>query len=566
MSDNILEYQTDHWEGYDKECEKLRSYHEAVEKEKKEAEEAGQLKEWLRMKCRTDLFYLLVYILGRTDIDHVTDDKGKIIHRPWLFERCMEVQKNPDGYLDIWARDHYKTTIITYGKTIQDILINPEITICFYAYNQTLAGKMLTQVRKSLESNSTLIQLFPDILFDNTRIKYWKDEDGIRHKMNWSDESFTVKRKGNPKEATCESSGLVVGQKTGGHYNLLIYDDIEVPESVSTPLQILKTTSQFEMSLNTASSQKFVVRMLGTRYSLDDTYIDILKKKVIKLRKYPCYRGNEPVLYSQEILDYKRLQMTHGVWEAQMLCDPQANSIWRFSMNWIPNRIDTSFKDEYNAYIICDPAASKGKQYDFTTMWVVCLNSDKQYLISEYIHDQLDLVEKGDALFGLVKKYTGSRGKPTVFYEKTGLQTDISYYLDRQKREDFYFTIKSASGKPRLRIDQMMTGCPMKEQRIQALVPLFKQHKIYFPEKCMYTTVLGNTEDTIEEFFRDEYIRFPFVSHDDGLDALSRIADLDSGILMVFPDKKVKANIYNIQDPKPDAYTFVESCDGYIPY
>jgi hypothetical protein len=50
-----------------------------------------------RLLCRTDLFYLLVYWLGRKDMLH-----------PWLHERCKEVQESSDGLLDLWAREHYK--------------------------------------------------------------------------------------------------------------------------------------------------------------------------------------------------------------------------------------------------------------------------------------------------------------------------------------------------------------------------------------------------------------------------------------------------------------------------
>lgn len=46
---------------------------------------------------RSDLFYLLVRLLRRPDIN-----------KDWLFERCREVQEKPDGYLDLWAREHGK--------------------------------------------------------------------------------------------------------------------------------------------------------------------------------------------------------------------------------------------------------------------------------------------------------------------------------------------------------------------------------------------------------------------------------------------------------------------------
>jgi hypothetical protein len=57
------------------------------------------------------LWILLRYGLGRADA-----------HNQWVFDRCCEVQASPDGHLDLWAREHYKSTVITYAKTIQDIL------------------------------------------------------------------------------------------------------------------------------------------------------------------------------------------------------------------------------------------------------------------------------------------------------------------------------------------------------------------------------------------------------------------------------------------------------------
>lgn len=118
--------------------------------------QSEELRQWMRYMVQNDIFFLAVFVCDREDIN-----------RDWLYDRCNEVQRNPDGYLDIWAREHYKSSIITWLKTMQDILINPEERICIYSYNQTLAKSFVAQIKTELETNWTLKWLFPEILWED---------------------------------------------------------------------------------------------------------------------------------------------------------------------------------------------------------------------------------------------------------------------------------------------------------------------------------------------------------------------------------------------------------------
>ena len=182
----------------------------------------------LRALCSGDLFFLLVYAMRRKDMDN-----------DWIFARCREVQGNPDGYLDLWAREHYKSTIITVGLTILNILNNPDITVGIFSHSRPIAKAFLRQIKREFETNRVLQELFPHICPPGRgETRTWSEDGGI-----------VVRRGGNPKENTVEAWGLVDGQPTGKHFDLLVYDDVVTLESVSTPEQIRKTTEAWRLSI-----------------------------------------------------------------------------------------------------------------------------------------------------------------------------------------------------------------------------------------------------------------------------------------------------------------------------
>ncbi|MDR0238685.1 MAG: hypothetical protein LBI88_00455 [Deltaproteobacteria bacterium] len=439
-----------------------------------------------------DLFYLLLAGMGRQDINH-----------DFLFARCREVQERPDGYLDLWAREHYKSTIITVGKTIQDILNNPDITVGIFSHTRPIARSFLKQIKREFEGNALLQALFPHI-----------SPPGVREKRGWAeDEGLIVRRDSNPKEATLEAWGLVDSQPTGKHFSLLIYDDVVTRESVYTPEQIKKTTECWELSLN-LGARGGSRRMIGTRYHLYDSYRDILERGAALARVHPATRDGtmegEPVFLTREALDGKRRDMGPHTFGCQMLLNPVADRTQGFREEWLRFWEPKNWQD-MNRYLLVDPAGEKKHNSDYTVICVVGLGGDGMYYLVDGIRDRLNLTQRTRALLTLHRAY-----RPiAVGYEQYGMNADIEHIRFIQEQEQYRFAVTRLGG-------------PMpKNDRIRRLVPIFEQGRLYLPARCPFRDAEGTQRDLTQEFIAEEYLAFPVSLHDDMLDCLSRIVDPD---------------------------------------
>jgi len=471
----------------------------------------------LRQLCQQDLFFLLTVACKRIDID-----------REWLYQRCREVEANANGYLDLWAREHYKSTIITFGKTIQDILCNPDLTVGIFSHTRPIAKAFLDQIKREFETNDFLKKLFSDILY----------EFPTRESQKWSlDAGIIVKRKTNPKECTIEAWGLVDGQPTGKHFNLLVYDDVVTIASVTTPEQIQKTTDALALSYNLGSDGGRR-RFIGTRYHYNDTYRAIIERKTVIVRTHAAtdnglVTGN-PVLFSQKDLLQKYNDMGVYVFSCQMLQNPSADKAMGFKKEWLNHYDRISNTECWNYYILVDPAGEKKKGSDYTVMLVIATAHDNSYYLIDAIRARYNLSERTDKLFELVKKYNPIR----VGYEKYGLQSDIEHIKYVQEQYNYRFNIVALSGQI------------SKNDRIRSLVPIFQNNRMWFPHTLYYIDHENKQKDFIDEFIRLEYDAFPVCVHDDMLDCLARITDEKFGI--EFPNFEQLTSNNDIYTAKTD--------------
>ena len=457
----------------------------------------------VRELCLVDLAYLLIRACRRKDLLHT-----------WLYVRIREVEASPDDHLDLWAREHGKSSIITFGLTISDILNDPEITIGLFSHTRPIAKAFLRQIMREFEENKVLHAAFPDIL--------WGQD--IRQSPKWSeDDGIIVKRKGNPKEATIEAWGLVDGQPTSKHYQVLLYDDIVVRDSVTTPEMIEKTMTSLEQSYNLGVTPGGVRRFAGTRWHFNDAYATLKLRETAISREHPGKVGGtedgESVYWDEETHKKKRKDMQIYTYSAQILLNPKADALQGFKREWLKTykKVDAT---KLNKYILVDAASSKKKGSDFTAMWVIGLGPDSNYYALDMIRDRLNLPERADALFRLHRKW-----KPLqVRYEKYGAMADTEHIQSKMEDETYRFKIIEVG------------GITSKTDRIKRLLPIFSEERFYLPESLYYTNWDKKVEDLINVFVEQEYMAFPVGMHDDSFDALARICEPD--LPLVWPKEQ----------------------------
>lgn len=517
----------------------LRFYHEA-------SQDKATWPALERELGRRDRFFLLTYLLGRADAVH-----------PWVYARCREVEREPDGYLDLWARESYKSTLITFAGIVQEILRDPEITIGIFSHTKPTARKFLLQIKLEFETNADLKRVYPDVMWADPRrdAPTWSEEKGI-----------VVKRLSNPKESTIEAHGLVDGQPTGSHFRLMVFDDVVTLESVGTPEQIEKTTNAWSLSDNLGARNadgKIRKWHVGTRYHFADSYHAMIEMGAVKPRIYPATHDGtptgKPVFLSQEAWDQKRQQQTPATIAAQMLLNPAAGTEALFDQSWL--KFADVRPSTLNVYILADPAGSRKKGSDSTAIVVIGIDAAwNKYLLDGY-RDKMKLHERWNAIRGLRRRWMREPGVQhvAVGYERYGLQSDLEYFeLEMQRDKDAFEIVELAW--PR-------EGPGSKYDRIQRLVPDFRNGRFFMAEvvkqqTAAQTRVIAEGQPwrvftptrrpdyeakiySLNKVLITEYLTYPFSVHDDVLDACSRIYDIDAAAPIIVKAEHLDPFIYD---------------------
>lgn len=431
-------------------------------------------------------------------------EKGKeqlgVFHK----ELCNFVQDDIHRKkLILMPRGHLKSTLITIGYTVHQIINNPNIRILILNATWQMAVDFLTEIKRHLEGNEVIQRLYPEVY------------EAIMNREEWASDRITLKRtdtniKGPTVWATGIDSNLV-----GSHPDMIIFDDVQSRDNSTTREQIEKVILRYKDALDLLEPRgQFIV--IGTRWNEGDLYSWLMDRDGGIRQSYDilikqAYTGDiqtgenfEPLW--PEKFDLKELQSRlreKGWYEfsAQYMNNPVPSEDADFKREWFGYyEVEEYRGKEMRTVMTIDPAISIEKDADFTAMAVVGIDQFANLFIKDLVRKRMKPSELIDTIFRLDEMW-----KPQmIVLETIAYQKALAYALrdEMTKRRRF------------LPITEVNQHEKSKDQRIRGLQPIYMNKKVWHRKTHPLTPYL-----------EEELLTFPRGRHDDIIDALSMALD-----------------------------------------
>ena len=342
-------------------------------------------------------------------------------------------------------------------------------------------------------------------------------------------------------ETTSQSEYYAVGvggSVTGRRADLGIIDDpVKSREDADSELNRNRVWEWYKADFYTRLKPNASVIVIMTRWHEDDLAGRLLQDakeggeqwEVLSLSMEaeegdPLEREEGELLWPEWFTDEMVIQAKRDArnWLALYQQKPRPDTGGEFKKEWLQHyRIKPTAG---NKYILVDPASEKKKSSDYTAIYVLLLGADNNIYILDMIRDKLNLTERAEALFRLHKEHLPL----DVAYEKYGMQADIEHIKDKQERENYRFHIAEVG------------GAMPKNDRIRRLIPLFEANRVYLPLTLHKTSHNGEIRDLVQDFIEQEYAAFPVGKHDDMMDCLARLIDLNYQFPLLRKEYKVE--------------------------
>lgn len=409
----------------------------------------------IKEQCQESLWFLCTQFLGYKDWDKVHDDVERLLHRPARKKALL------------LPRGHLKTSFVTIAYATQQILKNPNVRILIGNGVWDIARSFLSEIKAQLES-SQLKYIFGEFV-----------------SARWNADEIIVKQRTRPlKEPTVMTTG-VEAETTGGHYDIIILDDLIGLQNSQTPEQRQKV-KRFRRSMINLLEPGGLLIEIGTRWHLDDTfseifekekrYYEVLVKKVVEngrlifpkhfAKKFdPVRKDWTPVddPTCMDYVDHLKASMPLDEFSAQYLNEPfsSENQLFKPEMFRYWNQRPEGL---YVAMAI-DLAISEARQADRTALVVLGMDKEWKLYVLDYLHGRWKPTDIVNNVFHMREKW-----KPyAVGMETNGFQRTLKLACEEEMRKRrTYFPI-----------DEIKTGPEKsKETRIKSLEPFYRNGSV----------------------------------------------------------------------------------------
>lgn len=453
-----------------------------------------------------DLFFVVCFVMGIEKANH-----------PFVVQQCRMVEDGEQkDTLDVWARFHFKSTIITIAETLQYHLKHPDHCTGIIAYARPLAKKFLQAIKELCETSDLLKLAFPDVLYGNPE----------RESAKWSlDEGISFKGSNSArKESTIEAYGLIEGAPVGRHYERIIFDDIETEDISGSPDMMDKVFSKFEMNygnLGTGSDDD-IIRIIGTYYShagpitrIQEMMYPDSDENIFTLRKVTASvdgtANGDPVLIDTNT--WRKLKASRH-FNSQQLCDPTPSGAQSLNSEFL-TYIDQEFiPADRLKFMIIDPAGDKDKQTSGRDCWAMGVVSvepcmDDIGASNVYIEDLvIEQMNHAGSVDAATRMYLRNGMIQKLAIEKMGQSTFDDHIVNALRAKGRHLSTDSGS----LILMKPETG---KNRNKQVAIESYLQWPLA-NGKIRYSSAIP--QPYIDRL-KSEMDKFPFW-HDDGLDIL----------------------------------------------
>jgi len=467
-----------------------------------------------RQLILNDLWFVVYFI-----VKPFAEGNHKSFNHPFLVRACREVQSGPkDCTLDMWARFHYKTSIITIGETLQDMLRKPEEAVGLFAYKRAIATqKYIFQIKRIIENEKILYDAFEDVIY----------QDPERESPLWSvDGGLILKRKSNRGEPSVSGHGLVEGMPTSMHFEVRKYDDITTEDMADSPNVMEDVKVKFDSSQNLGMADGGSHRVIGTVYHHNDPlcYVrdkkDIFGNNMYVMRLKPAtHDGMEngtPVLISQATLD--RLKATK-TFRSQQLLNPTPEGTQKLNPDFLMPIEPQFIPKELYKFMVIDQAGDLASNINKMgeDSWAIAvvgvepkmndIGASARYILDLFISP----MSESEAIDQIVRMYLNAGMIRQVGVEKVGISTTHIHIANALRARGRYITedantlvLLRPAGRNKIKFIESSWSWPLNNSRM------------FYSRSCPNAYI---------DRLKNEMSMFPYW-HDDGINAIAYLDDM----------------------------------------